>query len=61
MSDDKIEIIEVKQSEKAHELRSEIIKLINRYNEVLTGYELIGVIDTIREDCHSSIQKKTNS
>jgi len=54
MSD--IEIINISNGEKADELRNKIINLINEYSEILTGYEMIGVIDTIKEDCHSSIQ-----
>ena len=55
-----IEIIKTSNGEKADELRDRIIKLINEYTNVLTGYELIGVIDTIKQDCHISIQKGEN-
>jgi hypothetical protein len=50
-------ITTLSSGEKADELRDKIIKLINTYSNFLTGYELIGVIDTIREDCHASIQE----
>lgn len=40
---------------KADELRDRIINLINEYSEVFTGYELIGIIDTVKRDCHESI------
>ncbi len=51
-----MEIIKLSSGEKADELRDKIINLLNEYSNMLTGYELVGIIDTIREDCHSSIQ-----
>jgi len=51
-----IKIIKISDGEKADELRDKIINLINEYSGILNGYEMIGVIDTIREDCHGSIQ-----
>lgn len=51
-----MEIIKLSSGEKADELRDKIINLLNEYSNILTGYELVGLIDTIREDCHSSIQ-----
>lgn len=51
-----MEIITISSGEKADELRDRIIKMINEYSNCLTGYELVGIIDTIKEDCHSSIQ-----
>lgn len=41
----------------ADELRFKLIELINSYSEILTGYELVGVIDVVREDCHTAIQE----
>jgi len=55
-----IEIIKTSNGEKADELRERIVELINEYSNVLTGYELIGVIDTIKQDCHISIQEGAN-
>lgn len=52
-----MKIIKLSSGEKADELRDRMIKLINEYSEILTGYEMIGVIDVIREDCHTSIQE----
>ena len=52
-----IEIIKLSNGEKADELRNKLIDLINEYSNVLTGYEMVGVIDVVREDCHSSIQE----
>ena len=57
MKTNKIEIISINKGEKADELRDRIIELINEYSNILTGYEMCGVIDVIREDCHSSIQE----
>lgn len=51
-----MEIITISNGEKADELRNRMIELINEYSNILTGYELVGVIDVVREDCHSSIQ-----
>ena len=51
-----MEIITLSNGEKADELRNKLINLVNEYSNILTGYELVGIIDTIREDCHSSIQ-----
>ncbi len=52
-----MEIIKLSSGEKADQLRDKIINLLNEYSNMLTGYELVGIIDTIREDCHSSIQE----
>lgn len=51
-----MEIITISKGEKADELRNRMIELINEYSEILTGYEMVGVIDVVREDCHTSIQ-----
>lgn len=51
-----IEIIKQSSGEKADELRNRMIELVNEYSNILTGYEMIGVIDVVREDCHNSIQ-----
>ena len=51
-----MEIIKLSSGEKADELRDKMLDLINEYSEMLTGYELVGIIDVIREDCHQSIQ-----
>lgn len=52
-----IRIITVSNGEKADELRNRMLDLINEYSNILTGYELVGVIDVVREDCHRSIQE----
>lgn len=52
-----MEIIKLSSGEKADELRNKILDLVNEYSEILTGYELVGIIDVIREDCHQSIQE----
>lgn len=46
----------LKSGDKAEELRNELLNLINEYSEILTGYELVGIIDVVREDCHQSIK-----
>ncbi len=51
-----MEIIKLSSGEKADELRNKMLDLINEYSEILTGYELIGIIEVIKEDCHNSIQ-----
>ena len=57
MKTDDIKIINLSSGEKADELRNRMIELINEYSEVLTGYEMIGVIDVVRNDAHISIQE----
>ncbi len=52
----KMEIIKLSSGEKADELRNKMLDLINKYSEILTGYELVGIIDVVREDCHQSVQ-----
>ncbi len=54
---EEIKVVNLSSGEKADELRERMIKLINEYSGVLTGYEMIGVIDVVREDCHISIQE----
>ena len=51
-----MEIITISSGEKADELRNRMLDLLNEYSEILTGYEMIGIIDVVREDCHNSIQ-----
>ena len=48
--------IKIDNGEKADELRNKLINLINEYSNSFSGYELIGIIDTVKEDCHNSIQ-----
>ena len=50
-------IIKLSSGEIADELRDKLIDLINEYSEMLTGYEIVGIIDVVREDCHTSIQE----
>ena len=51
-----MEIITLSSGEKADELRNRMLELINEYSGILTGFEMIGIIDVVREDCHQSIQ-----
>ena len=51
-----IEITKLSSGDKADELRNRLLEMINEYSNALTGYEMIGVIDVVREDCHTSIQ-----
>ena len=51
-----IKVTILNNGEKADELRNKLLDLINKYAKFLTGYELIGIIDVVREDCHQSIQ-----
>jgi len=53
-----MEIINLSSGEKADELRNKMLDLINEYSSILTGYELVGIIDVVREDCHQSVQAK---
>ena len=50
-------IVKIDRGEKADELRDKIIEVINEYSNMFSGYELVGIIDTVREDCHNSIQE----
>jgi len=52
-----MEIITLSSGEKADELRNKLLNLINEYSNILTGYELVGIIDVVKEDCHTSIQE----
>ena len=52
-----MEIIKLSSGKKADELRDKILDLINEYSEILIGYELVGIIDVVREDCHRAIQE----
>ena len=51
-----MEIIKKSSGEKADELRDELIEVINKYSKIFSGYELVGIIDTLKMDCHNSIQ-----
>lgn len=52
-----IEIINISSGEKAEELADRVVSLVNEYSNILTGYELIGVMDTVKQSCHDSIQE----
>ncbi len=52
-----IEIITKGHGEKADELRNRILELCNEYSELFTGFELIGIIDVVKMDCHNSIKE----
>jgi len=51
-----MEIIKISSGVKADELRNKMLDLINEYSPILTGYELVGIIDVVKEDCHQSIR-----
>lgn len=57
MDKNTLEIISISSGEKATILRESILNQINTVGKGLTGYELIGVIDTVKQDCHNSIQE----
>ena len=42
--------------EQLDELRQRLIDLINEYSDKITGYEMVGVVDVVRNDCHRSIE-----
>lgn len=53
----KIEITTLSSGEKAQELSDKMVELINKYSDVLTGFELIGVIDAVKMSAHDSINE----
>ena len=50
-------IIKVDKGEKLDELRDDLIEVLNRYSNLLTGYEMVGVLDVVRNDAHKSIER----
>ena len=52
-----MEITTLSSGEKAQELSDKIVELINKYSDVLTGFELIGVIDAVKMSAHDSIKE----
>ncbi len=50
-------IIKIDKGEKLDELRQDLIDTLNKYSNLLTGYEMIGVLDVVRMDAHTSIQE----
>ncbi len=52
-----IKLIRLSSGEKAQELADKIVNLINKYSGVLTGFELIGVIDSVKMSAHDSIKE----
>ncbi len=52
-----LKIIKISDGEKADELSQRMIELINEYSGILTGYEMIGVLDTVKKVAHKSIDE----
>lgn len=52
-----LEITKISNGEKAEELSNKIINLINEYSETLTGFEVVGVLDTVKQETHRSLQE----
>ena len=52
-----IEITKISNGEKAIELSDRMVNLINEYSECLTGFEMIGVIDVVKQETHRSLQE----
>ncbi len=53
---DEIKIINISQGEKAIELEERMVELLNEYSGILTGFEMIGVIDAVKVSAHDSIK-----
>ncbi len=52
-----IKVTKISSGEKANELAERIIDLTNEYSGILTGYEMIGVLDTVKKAAHKSIDE----
>ena len=50
-------IIKIDKGEKLDELRQDLIDTLNKYSNLLTGYEMIGILDVVKMDAHTSIQE----
>ncbi len=50
-------IIKIDKGEKLDELRQDLIDTLNKYSDLLTGYEMIGILDVVKMDAHTSIQE----
>ena len=50
-------IIKVDKGDKQEELRNRLLDTINEYSNMLNGFEMIGVVDVVREDCHRAVQE----
>ncbi len=50
-----IKVIKISDGEKESELADRMIELINEYSGILTGYQMIGVIETVKNSAHRSI------
>ena len=50
-----IKVIKISEGEKANELEEKIVSLINEYKGIITGFELVGIIDTIKNSVHECI------
>ncbi len=49
--------IKIDKGEKADELSDKIINLINEYSNVFNGYELIGILDSVKQTTHNSLEE----
>lgn len=54
---EEIKIVTISSSEKLEELADRMINLMNEYSGMLSGYELIGVIESVKQACHKSIEE----
>jgi len=50
-------IIKIDKGNKQEELRQRILSVINEYPNEFTGFELIGILDTVKRNCHWSIEE----
>ena len=55
MENNEIKVIKISEGKKAIELEERIVSLINEYKETISGFELVGIIDTIKNSVHEFI------
>ncbi len=55
--DNEIKITKIDNGEKSNELAERMIDLINEYSGILTGFQMIGVIETVKNSAHKSIDE----
>ncbi len=51
-----IKVIKISDGEKESELADRMIELINEYSGILTDFQIIGVIETVKNSAHKSIE-----
>ena len=50
--------VKINNGEKLNDLRIQILNLINNFDPNITGFEILGVLDVVKEDVHGEFKEE---